>query len=610
MAAVEDGKLVIMYLDGEPTIGPNKATNSIFFYGQCDDKIVEISGYDSTWEPLYQKSLDRLPLAPGKEEELYTFVELGDEDHYMWASSQEFRNGLQLYTRSEIQTLTQNKWVAQSEDGITYNVVFTADNNKDPIIDSDLITTGCSFVIIPSMTSTSTNTILAIYDIPYSLRLRGTGDTNTAVVPSKADWLVANKPIRVTYDGTYWVADLMDDIPTGMTYEEEKLPTKPTTPIADGQEIPYTWEEINAITLAGKAQEYFSLGSIKMLNLSTAVLGANKATMMVIGFDQDGENTVTFQTKGTLPTTTVFGSSSAEWISSTVRTQCQNFYNACEAKAFIKTVSKGTAAYNSSRNGAVTYTDETVWIPSEREMGLDTYSSLSTANSTTSKAECTKGYNAAYSYYTSNTTRVKYRMNANGTLTTSTAIYWERSRFHSNSSYVCYVYNNGIAVDGVYSVSLGFAPAFVIGNGTFSAKITQDGEDITNKLSALFGGVKIATGSYVGTGTTGSTGQSSLTFDFSPKLVFLTSTSWTTPSQDYLIFPAKGYGNRLWLNRSEGFLVYNKIIYNWNGTTLSWYVDTKQRANSYGASTLTEISPISTDQFNSQFCTYYWYAIG
>lgn len=273
---------------------------------------------------------------------------------------------------------------------------------------------------------------------------------------------------------------------SAMVYEDG-LPEKPSTPIADGQEIPYTWEQINTITLAGKAQEYFSLGATKLVNLSTAVLGANAATMIVIGFNQDGENTTTFQTKGVLPTSTVFDSNNAVWIGSTARTQCQNFYNACEAKDFIKTVSKGTClSRNSSHSGTATYNDETVWIPSETEMGLDNYSSLTKSNSTTSNAECTKGYNAAYSYYTSNTTRVKYRMNANGTLTTTTAqYYWERSRSSDSSYDVCYVNNIGSAYSNSYNNVYYLAPAFVIGNGTLSAKITQDGEDITDKVKEL-----------------------------------------------------------------------------------------------------------------------------
>lgn len=276
---------------------------------------------------------------------------------------------------------------------------------------------------------------------------------------------------------------------SAMVYEE--LPAKPSAPIADGQEIPYTWEQINAITLAGKAQEYFSLGATKLVNLSTVVLGANAATMMVIGFNQDGENTTTFQTKGVLPTITAFGSS-AVWIDSTVRTQCQNFYNACEAKSFIKTVSKGTCPnYVPAKNGTATYNDEAVWIPSETEMGLDKYSSLTKSNSTTSNSECTKGYNAGYNYYTSNATRVKYQMSANGTLTTTTKWYWGRSRTCNNSNGVCYVYNDGGATYTGYTSSGGLAPAFVIGNSDApspSAKITQDGEDITDKVKGLVGG--------------------------------------------------------------------------------------------------------------------------
>ena len=270
---------------------------------------------------------------------------------------------------------------------------------------------------------------------------------------------------------------------------ESGLPRKPSTPIADGQEIPYTWEEINAITVAGKAQEYFSLGATKLVNLSTVVLGANAATMMVIGFNQDGENTTTFQTKGTLPTITDFGSG-AVWIGSTARTQCQNFYNACEAKSFIKTVSKGTCPDQvSGKNGTATYNDETVWIPSETEMGLDTFSSLIKSNSTTSNSECTKGYNAGYSYYTSNATRIKYQMNANGALTTTTKEYWERSRSSYASNAACNVKDDGAAIQSYYGSNLvGLAPAFVIGTGTSSGKIaqiTQDGVDITDNVKEL-----------------------------------------------------------------------------------------------------------------------------
>ena len=219
----------------------------------------------------------------------------------------------------------------------------------------------------------------------------------------------------------------------------------------------------NWVANASSSERAACVGKKKLVSLSTAVLGANAATMICIGADQDGSKTLTFQTAGLLPNTTVFGSD-AVWIGSTARAQCQNFYNYCSAKASIKTISKGTCPdCISGQNGTATYNNETVWIPSETEMGFDDmYSSLTKKNSTTSNSECTKGYNAAYSYYTSNTTRVKYTMNANGSLTTNSGWYWERSRAYSGSGYVCGVSGDGSASG--YGYGNGYlAPAFVIG---------------------------------------------------------------------------------------------------------------------------------------------------
>lgn len=220
----------------------------------------------------------------------------------------------------------------------------------------------------------------------------------------------------------------------------------------------------NWVANASSSERAACVGKKKLVSLSTAVLGANAATMICIGADQDGSKTLTFQTAGVLPNTTVFGSN-AVWIGSTARAQCQNFYNYCSAKSSIKTVSKGTCPdCVSGQNGTATYNNETVWIPSETEMGFDDmYSSLTKKNSTTSNSECTKGYNTAYSYYTSNTTRVKYTMNANGSLTTNPGQYWERSRAYHGSNYVCIVnYDGSAAYDG-YLDNIYLAPAFVIG---------------------------------------------------------------------------------------------------------------------------------------------------
>lgn len=202
------------------------------------------------------------------------------------------------------------------------------------------------------------------------------------------------------------------------------------------------------------------LGTTKSVTLSSAVLGTTTHLIRVIGVDQDANNTVTFQTKNCLSQYTSFGSN-AVWIGSTARSLCQNYYNAFPGKAAIKTVSKGTCPNYGSRNQDVTYNNETVFLLSEREFGLDSYSPLSTANSTTSRAECTNGKNFAYSYYTSNATRVMY---LGDTSTNSYGYPWERSRRYGDSDYVCRVGSNGSANRSTYSGSRGLAPAFVIGN--------------------------------------------------------------------------------------------------------------------------------------------------
>lgn len=202
------------------------------------------------------------------------------------------------------------------------------------------------------------------------------------------------------------------------------------------------------------------LGTTKSVTLSSAVLGTTTHLIRVIGVDQDANNTVTFQTKNCLNQYTSFGSS-AVWIGSTARSLCQNYYNAFPGKGAIKTIKKGTCPNYGDRNQNVTYNDETVFLLSEREFGLDTYSPLSTANSTTSKAECTQGKNFAYSYYTSNATRVMY---LGDTSTSSYGYPWERSRYYNNSDRVCFVGDYGSANTNRYTYSYGLAPAFVIGN--------------------------------------------------------------------------------------------------------------------------------------------------
>lgn len=67
-----------------------------------------------------------------------------------------------------------------------------------------------------------------------------------------------------------------------------------------------------------------------------------------------------------------------------------------------------------------------------------------------------QNYQQQYQYYKNGNSKVKYRHSS----TSSTAVWWERSPYYSNSSAFCYVYTSGYA--NAYSArnSLGLAPAF------------------------------------------------------------------------------------------------------------------------------------------------------
>ena len=203
------------------------------------------------------------------------------------------------------------------------------------------------------------------------------------------------------------------------------------------------------------------LGKRKKVSLSTAVQGGNAASMMCVGYNIDGSGkSLTFQSD-ILPTLGAFSSSSALWNGSNAQNICNNFASYCSANSSLKRVTILYCSSNSSGQGQNTDTSYQCYgfLPSECQMGCTT-----TAGYAKSQSEWTSGgKQTPYQYYTSDSSRVKYKMDANGNLTSSANYYWERSRYYNNSSYVCNVYNNGYFNSNIYSSSVGFAPAFVIG---------------------------------------------------------------------------------------------------------------------------------------------------
>ena len=192
------------------------------------------------------------------------------------------------------------------------------------------------------------------------------------------------------------------------------------------------------------------LGATKETTLSTAILGTSTFTMRIIGLDIDGSGVITFDSKYLAAET---------MDTNLLNTYQDNFYDYCNAKPYIKALSKGTAATNINRNGVVTYADYYVWSLSEREVNLDKNSGISVANSTLTKAECTYGVNQPYPYFTSNDKRKKTVAN------NSTAYAWRlRSVSKFGTETVVFVTNQGSSNYSNTSVDyIRFSPCFAIG---------------------------------------------------------------------------------------------------------------------------------------------------
>lgn len=94
---------------------------------------------------------------------------------------------------------------AVSTDGVAYEATVGGINE---------LTAGFSFIMIPNTISTSTSTTLNVNGLgAKALRVRVSGYSATTSAPMTVNWLAPNKPVRVTYDGMWWIADVV--IPSG-----------------------------------------------------------------------------------------------------------------------------------------------------------------------------------------------------------------------------------------------------------------------------------------------------------------------------------------------------------------------------------------------------------
>lgn len=90
---------------------------------------------------------------------------------------------------------------ATSTDGVAYTATV-------PGITA--LTTGDSFTMVPDKLSTSRSTTLNVNNLgAKSLRVRISGYSGTTSAAQADDWLAPNVPVRVTYYGNWWTADVI-----------------------------------------------------------------------------------------------------------------------------------------------------------------------------------------------------------------------------------------------------------------------------------------------------------------------------------------------------------------------------------------------------------------
>lgn len=96
---------------------------------------------------------------------------------------------------------------------------------------------GLQFVILPHTNSTTTSVTLNVNGLGAKvIRQRLSSNTSMGVVGATANWIVANKPVTVTYNGTAWMVELVrpdaNNLYGTVNVENGGVPT--TSDVAEG----------------------------------------------------------------------------------------------------------------------------------------------------------------------------------------------------------------------------------------------------------------------------------------------------------------------------------------------------------------------------------------
>ena len=104
-------------------------------------------------------------------------------------------------TPDQIGALSSAPVTASSTNGIAYTATVNG-------IDSLYV--GASFIMLPNRVSASQSVTLNVNNLgAKELRRRVSSGSSSTASGYNNDWLAANKPVRVMYDGLYWIVDII-----------------------------------------------------------------------------------------------------------------------------------------------------------------------------------------------------------------------------------------------------------------------------------------------------------------------------------------------------------------------------------------------------------------
>lgn len=104
-------------------------------------------------------------------------------------------------TPDQIGAVSSAPVTANSTNGIAYTATVNG-------IDS--LYAGASFIMLPNHVSASQSVTLNVNNLgAKELRRRVSSGSSSTASGYTNDWLAANKPVRVMYDGLYWIVDII-----------------------------------------------------------------------------------------------------------------------------------------------------------------------------------------------------------------------------------------------------------------------------------------------------------------------------------------------------------------------------------------------------------------